>query len=759
MWYDQPADHWSEALPVGNGRLGAMVHGGIEQELLQLNDDTIWSGSADYYDRVGAHQYLPEIRNLLFAGKHKEANSLVNEHVLGDRPLGSYQPLGNLSIEFSGIGNVADYRRELDLDTAVAKLTFRDGDAVFTREIFASAPSNVLVVRLTCSEPGRISIKTHLNRKEGASTQSFGPTGLLLRGQADQGKATAGVEFVAQLLAVAEGGRVDNTDGVLTIDSADTVTLFLASESDFRNSGDLAAAVARQLNLAAEQTYDALRQQHVSNHRELFRRVNLDLGRTERSSLPTDERIRRAQAGEVDPSLVALHFQFGRYLLISSSRPGSMAANLQGLWNDNFAPPWFSGYHFDVNAQMNYWLAEVTNLSELHEPLFDLIDHERENGRKTAREVYGSRGFVVSHRTNLNFFTAPVKGLTTWPTGAGWLCQHLWEHYRFTLDRRFLSARAYPVMREAAEFYLDWLVEHPGTGLLVSGPSFSPENGFLLPDGSWAGLCIAPAMDQQIIAEVFDNCLEAAKVLGINDEFVAEVKAKRARLAPGENIGSDGRLMEWAKEYPEREPGHRHVSHLYALHPGWTITPRTTPEFADAAAKSLIHRISSGGTTERVNISDSSNVGWSLAWNVLLWSRLGEAKQAHDAVMALLQRTTFPNMMTLHPKANTPGVFQIDANLGGPAGIAEMLLQSHAGEIDLLPALPGEWPTGNVQGLRARGAFEIDIEWDAGQLQEASIRSIHGGPAVVRLGNRTVEFPTRPGDVWVLDSNLNKTPR
>ena len=754
LWYEQPAERWEEALPVGNGQLGAMVYGGIDKDLLQLNDDTIWSGNPGDYDRAGAYEYFPEIRRLLFEGEYHQAREIVNAQVLGDRPLGAYQPLGDLVLEFTGLEKVEDYRRELDLDTAVARVTFSAGDAHFVREVFSSAPLNVIVVRLTCSEPGRISVRARLDRAEGASTTSKGETGLLLRGQADQGKPTAGVAFAAQLLAITEGGNVTSADGVLSVETADSVTLFLASETDFRGFADPESELARRLELAAGNSFEAIREEHMADYRKFFRRVDLDLGRTELAGLPTDERIRRARDGEIDPSLTALQFQFGRYLLISSSRPGTMAANLQGLWNPDLNPPWFSGYHFDLNAQMNYWLTEVTNLSEMHEPLFDLIERMRDNARKTARDVYGARGIVMSHRTNLTFFTSPVRGLTVWPMTAGWLSQHLWEHYRFTLDRDYLAESAYPIMRETAEFFLDWLVEHPESGLLVSGPSFSPENSFLLPDGSWAELSMGPAMDQQIIAETFDSCLEAASILGIDDAFVAKVKEKRNRLASGTNIGSDGRLMEWAKEYREREPGHRHVSHLYALYPGWTITSRGTPELAEAAGKALVHRLSSGGTTQRVNISDTNSVGWSLAWTISLWARLGEARQAHDAAAALLERATFPNMMSLHPRANTPGVFQIDANLGAPAGIAEMLLQSHVGEIDLLPALPVQWATGHVCGLRARGAFEVDIEWDQGELKQATIRSRLGGPVRVRSGSRTAGFSTRAGEILVLDSNL-----
>lgn len=755
LWYDRPAKQWNEALPVGNGRLGAMVFGGVEQEHLQLNEETVWSGNRSNYDRVGAFRHLPEVRRLLFAGKPAEANALVTREILGDRPLGAYQPLGDLVLNLPG-GEVANYRRELDLDTAVLRVTYQQNGARFTREVFASAPANVIVVRLTCDRPARIALSASLSRKEGAASEST-RDGLVLRGQADQNKPTQGVQFVAQLKALPEGGSLRSDSGTLHVESANAVTLLLSAETDFRGETDPGSAASLPLDLAAEKTYDVLRDEHVADHRRLFRRVAIELGDdAEASKLPTDRRVQRVRDGATDSGLVELYFQYGRYLLISSSRPGNLAANLQGIWNDDLAPPWFCGWHLDVNAQMNYWPAEVANLSECHEPLFDLIENLRANGRRTAKDVYNCRGFVVAHRTNANFFTSPVKGFNVWPPGAAWLCQHLWERYRFTQDREFLERKAYPLMKESAEFFLDWLVEDPKTGKLVSGPSLSPENSFLLPDKTPQGLCMGPAMDQQIVAELFDNCLEAAAILGIDDEFVRGLKAKRQKLEEGKKIGSDGRLMEWAEEYPEREPGHRHVSHLYAVYPGWQITPRGTPELAAAARKSLVHRISGGRTTKKVNISDSSNVGWSLAWNIGLWSRLGDASQAHQGVVNLLRRCTFPNLFDFHPRANTPGVFQIDGNFGATAGICEMLLQSHTGEIELMPALPTEWPAGKVAGLRARGAVGVDLEWAEGKLKHATLRPEKDGAIKLRLGEKVVEVPTKAGETVTVDGQLNR---
>jgi alpha-L-fucosidase 2 len=749
LWYQHPASGWEEALPIGNGRIGAMVFGGVNEEHLQLNEGNIWSGRLKPYDRVGAHKHFPAIRKLIYEERHKEAENLIKQKVLGERPLGCYQPLGDLHLSFDEADAVSEYKRDLDLDTAVAGVTYRVGDTVFTREIFSSVPDQVIVIRLTCDKPGRLTFTAQLRREVDAEAGSKGGAGLVLRGQADRGKSSEGTRFVGRLEAVAEGGGVSSQDGVLRVENADAVTLFLSAASDYR-SEDFEAQCEKQLAAAVARPYEALREAHVKEHQRLFRRVTLDLGKA--PDLPTNERLRLFKQGAQDPALMALYFQYGRYLLISASRPGNLPATLQGLWNKELAPPWFCGWHFDINVQMNYWLAETTNLSECHRPFLDLIDAMRINGRKTARDVYGTEGFVFAHRTTGILFTAPVHGLTIWPTGAAWSCQHLWEHYLFTQDNAFLSKKGYPIMKEAATFLLGWLSPNPVTGKLVSGPSISPENRFATDQGH-AVVDMGPAMDQQIAAELFDHCLAAAAVLGIEDDFTRRVKAARNNLATGLNVGSDGRLLEWSTERGEREPGHRHLSHLYAAYPGNEVTLRGTPAFAEAVRKSLVYRIEHGGKSHGNNLSNTSNTGWALGWIINLWARLGDGDQALVGIDNLLRNATWPNLMDSHPSRKYEnGVFQIDGNLGGTAGIAEMLLQSHAGEIELLPALPDAWQEGSVTGLRARGGFEVDLEWSSGRLSAARIRASEGGTCSVRYSGQVIQLNIEPGEAVILDA-------
>ena len=749
LWYEQPADQWTEALPVGNGRLGAMVFGKTGRERIQLNEDTIWAGSPQQRDIPGAGRHLPEIRRLLFAGKYADAQAKVAEELLGPRIAPkAYQTLGDLWIDL-GLESRVGYRRELDLQTGIARTEwFRDGVA-FTREVFASAPDGVLVVRIEADVPGTITGSVELARDSGATTTAPGPRELMLAGRASHGSRHQGVRFQARLRAVVDGGSVQVASGKLQIADANAVTLILAAATNYR--GALPEAAMMQQVLAAETAgYAAVREAHVADHRAIFNRVRLELGDPARSREPTDARLRSVRAGAEDPDFEATYFQFGRYLLMGSSRPGTMPANLQGIWNKDIAPVWNADYHINVNTQMNYWPADVTNLSEMQEPLWNMLDRLRVRGRATATEHYGiERGSVAHHTTDAWWWTSPIghPGYGMWPTGGAWLSRHLWEAYQFDLDAEFLRKRAYPVLKEAAEFFLDWLVAEPTTGLLVSGPSISPENAFVTENGG-GRVSMGPSMDQQIIHDLFTNVLAAAAELDVDDSFTQEVAVKLAKLA-GPQVGTDGRLLEWRQEFREPDPGHRHISHAFGLYPGSQFTVRGTPDLAAAVRKSIEHRLSNGG----------GSTGWSLGWLVNMWARLEAGGEAHGALRSLLTEMTMDNLFDLHPATAgaSTNVVQVDGNLGGTAGIAEMLLQSHAGEIHVLPALPPQWDAGVVEGLKARGGFEVSMAWSEGALSKLSIHSHAGEECRVRVAGGDLQTLTvRRGETSWFDGELSE---
>ncbi|MDP4624799.1 MAG: glycoside hydrolase family 95 protein [Akkermansiaceae bacterium] len=740
LWYEQPAEVWIQALPVGNGRLGAMVFGEPNQERIQFNEDTRWSGGPYQPDVAGGAEHLGEIRDAIFSNEYRKAHKLFGRHLMGS-PIEQqkYQSFGDVILDF-GEGETDNYRRELNLDTAIATTSFSRDGVAFTREVFSSPIDQVIVVRITSDTPGSISFKAELRGIRNTQHSNYGNDVFQMDGLPNKrlrlhGKSAdyLGVEgaqrYEAQMEARLEGGTSEIVEDNLIVSGADSVTLFLAANTNFKSYKELGAdprgLVEATLTKLAERSFDEIRAEHITEHQRLFHRLSVDLWDGPGASLPTDQRLANNPSKD-DPGLASLILQFGRYLLITSSRPGTQPPNLQGIWNEEMNPKWDSKYTININTQMNYWPAEPANLSECTAPLFTMVGELAENGERLAKELYGCEGWVAHQNTDIWRAAAPMDGANwgAFTVGGAWLGTHIWEHYLYNPDPEFLKSQ-YPVMKGAAEFFLSYLVPHPETGLLVTCPSTSPENipghpnnqGFYDDNAAYlttgTTLCAGATIDQQIIRDVFTQVAEASEVLGIDEDFREKILDARSRLAPTK-VGANGELQEWLEDWAQTEESHRHISHLYGLFPGHQITPEGTPELAKGAAAVLEQRGLFGN-------------GWASAWKAACWARLRQPEKAIAHFDRCLEEYTCPNLFSI-----CSGSVQVDGSFGFTATIIEMLMQSHGGEIRLLPALPERWPSGEIKGLRARGGFDIDLKWDESKLTEAKILSRSGELLTIR---------------------------
>lgn len=763
LWYEEPAKEWVEALPLGNGRLGSMVFGNVSKERIQLNEDTLWTGMPVKEENCGLFlDNLEETRKLMFKGEYINGQEIINEKLLGPWNE-SYAPMGNLYLDFEDADYYEEYKRELDLEEGVVRVNYKINEVEFSRMVFISAPDNAIIINLTASEKGKLTFDASLDSLLRFKASSLNEDSIILNGKApihalpsyeqgenpivydDEGKK--GMNFEILVNAKVCKGSVNCKNGILKIKEADSVLIKVIAHTSFNGFKCEAGTKGKDVEKLCNETLENINEKslkdlyaaHLKEYTQLFNRMNFNLGCDENYKIPTNVRLERVINGKEDLSLIPLYFQYGRYLLIASSRTGSQPANLQGIWNEDLRPAWSSNYTTNINVEMNYWLAEICNLSECHEPLFKMIKEVSENGAETAKQRYGCRGWTANHNIDLWRQAAPAGGSVEWaywPMAGAWLCSHLWEHYEFTQDKKFLE-EAYPTMKGAATFLVDWLIPDE-EGHLVTCPSTSPENNFLTDNGEKCSPSIASTMDMAITRELFTNCIKAIEVLKSDVEFSKELKKAKEKLYPYK-VGRHGQLQEWFKDFEESEVGHRHLSHLFGLYPGNQISEENTKEIYEACKVSLERRLSHGG----------GHTGWSCSWIINLFARLKDSESAYKYLLVLFRKLTFLNLFNVCPP------FQIDGNFGGTAAIAEMLLQSHQGYISFLPALPKEWTKGDIKGLKARGGFGVDMKWENGRLIEAIIRSNVDSVCKIRVSRKVnVQSDSIRAEIKNIDENI-----